>query len=127
MKRFEEQIKNAAKELRDRNQKKFKTGKNLLESRQLSWGWITTPVAAVSGIIIGLLMQGAPNMTLYTGAKIHDTVSYKQIVYDTVYLYSQDNTDTANNHLSSPSEPHSAKGKCILEDGIDYSLLMTML
>lgn len=126
MKRFEEQIKNAAKELRDMNHRNLKVTKNPLGKKKNSWGWIATPVAAVSGIIIGIFIQGMTNIPIYSLNSLHDTIFHEKTVYDTVYLYAQDEKDTTHQNLL-PSAAEGHKGKCILEDGVDYSLLATML
>lgn len=143
MKDFESQVARAAVRLRDGENGRLSVKPGLRRPRRLSWGWIATPAAAVSGIFIGVEIGRMSGTSMPATAQVWDTVVERRVVYDTVTLVWQEGpaaVQPSGRGALSPSAasvrpaapdvadggvPFSSDtlGKCILDDGVDYSLL----
>ena len=129
MKHFEEQVSQAAIRLRNEENGRLCVPRNPRRGSGISWGWVATPVAAVVGLLWGVEI---------------DTVICHEVVRDTVYFVRpeskvaswQDGRESKAGGISrsdfSVTNPEPEKktvalptrtGKCVLEDGIDYSML----
>ena len=144
MKDFESQVARAAVRLRDGENGRLSVKPVLRRPRRLSWGWVATPAAAVAGIFIGVGWGRMSGTSMPATAQVWDTVVEHRVVYDTVTLVRQEGPATvrpgARRRTPSPS-PVSVQlavsdvaeggalsssdtlGRCILDDGVDYSLL----
>lgn len=109
---------------------------------RISAAWYTTPAAAVVGLLVGLFLQfgsphkGATNPAI---AVVHDTIV--EHVYDTIHVeavppvqLAKVAPSTPKQHSTSASMPKTnstsgglpiSTGRCIAEDGIDYSKLIS--
>lgn len=144
MKDFESQVARAAVRLRDGENGRLSVKPNPRRPRRLSWGWIATPAAAVAGIFIGVEIGRMSGASMPVTAQVWDTVVERRVVYDTVTLVRQEGSAAvrpgAGRRTPSPSPasvqpavPDVAEGgalsssdtlgRCILDDGVDYSLL----
>lgn len=144
MKDFESQVARAAVRLRDGENGRLSVKPGLRRPRRLSWGWIATPAAAVAGIFIGVGWGRMSGTSMPATAQVWDTVVEHRLVYDTVTLVRQEGAAAvrpgAGRRTPSPSPvsvqpdvPDVAEGgalsssdtlgRCILDDGVDYSLL----
>lgn len=109
----------------------------LSPSSRPSWGWVSTPVAAAVGLVAGMFIpyvsQTASDMPqpLERIVRVVDTVVNERIVRDTVFLpsphsfvasaaVSSDEQSLAQNVADASAD---TMGRCILDDGVDYSLL----
>ena len=108
-------------------------------------GWVATPVAAVVGLLWGVeLGKMSDESSFRQVAQEIDTVICHEVVRDTVYFVRpeskvaswQDGRESKAGGISrsdfSVTNPEPEKktvalptrtGKCVLEDGIDYSML----
>ena len=101
MKHFEEQVSQAAARLRNEENSRLRVPGNPRRSGGVSWGWVATPVAAVAGLLWGVeLGRMSGESSLQQVSQVIDTV-----------IRREDETLQART------------GKCVLEDGIDYSML----
>lgn len=88
MTRFEDQLTQSARRLRQADNASLRMPKNPLLHNRAHWGWIATPAAAVAGILFGM------SLPLFIGkaeegvqlVQVHDTIQVPQLVQDTVYL-----------------------------------------
>lgn len=143
MKDFESQVARAAVRLRDGGNASLSVGPAPHRPRRLSWGWMATPAAAMAGIFIGVGIGRMSEAPMPATAQVWDTVVEHRVVYDTVTLVRQEEPAAAQLSertapLSSPrparpavpdvadrgaSSSSDTLGRCILDDGVDYSLL----
>lgn len=111
---------------------------------RISAAWYTTPAAAVVGLLVGLFLQfSSPQHggATPTVAMVYDTIV--EHVYDTIHveivspvLSAESKPSTPSRHSSVASStkkketdgglPASA-GRCMNEDGIDYSKLVSCI
>ena len=106
-------------------------------SSRPSWGWVSTPVAAAVGLLAGMFMpyvaqtaSDAPQ-PLERIVRVVDTVVKERTVRDTVFVPSARSfaarasvaTDAQPSAKNVPAAEADTMGKCILDDGVDYSLL----
>lgn len=149
MKNFEEQLAQSAARLRNAENRRLQVPRPIHKSRRIPWGWIATPVAALVGLFWGVelgRMSTEVSSSLET-KRVTDTVVRYDVLRDTVYLShpsgamaSVSMSEPRNKALrarrvASPTAHDSVKsrtavsprsrrtGKCILEDGVDYTLL----
>jgi hypothetical protein len=138
MSKFEEQIRSSAQRIRAKENAEMNVAPSPLNpSSRPSWGWVSTPVAAAVGLLAGMFMpyvaqtaSDAPQ-PLERIVRVVDTVVKERTVRDTVFVPSP-HSFTARASVADGSHP-SAKivsaaspdtmGRCILDDGVDYSLL----
>lgn len=135
MSKFEEQIQQSAQRLRARENAGMNVAPSpLTPSSRLSWGWVTTPIAAAIGLVAGMFVprMGQPSGMMLLPevqtVRVVDTVMKNVVVHDTVYV-----PQPSPDHIASTSErdvPQTdgmlspdTMGRCILDDGVDYSLL----
>lgn len=145
MKHFEEQVSQAAARLRNEENSRLRVPGNPRRSGGVSWGWVATPVAAVAGLLWGVeLGRMSGESSLQQVSQVIDTVIRREVVRDTVYSVRpeskvaswQDGRESKAGGISrsdfSVTNPEPEKktvalptrtGKCVLEDGIDYSML----
>ena len=144
MKDFESQVARAAVRLRDGENGSLSVKPNPRRPRRLSWGWIATPAAAVAGIFIGVEIGRMSGASMPVTAQVWDTVVEHRVVYDTVTLVRQEGAAVVQSGVGRqtpspspgsvrPAVPDVAEGgalsssdtlgRCILDDGVDYSLL----
>lgn len=106
-------------------------------SSRSSWGWVSTPVAAAVGLLVGMFMpyvaqtaSDAPQ-PLERIVRVTDTIVKERTVRDTVYVPSP-HSFTARASFAAGAQSSEkgvsaasadTMGKCILDDGVDYSLL----
>lgn len=110
--------------------------------RHISAAWYTTPAAAVAGLLVGLFLQfGSPQQgrTAPTMAVVHDTIVehvYDTIRVETVAPVLLAKAEPSTPPKQSPAAPSTTKkpqggglpsstGRCMSEDGIDYSKLIS--
>lgn len=138
MSKFEEQIQQSAQRLRARENAGMNVAPSpLTPSSRLSWGWVSTPVAAAVGLVAGMFMpyvaqtaSDAPQ-PLERIVRVTDTVVKERTVRDTVFLPAPKSfaarASVAAGAQSSEKGVSAASadtmGRCILDDGVDYSLL----
>ena len=145
MKRFEEQVSQAAIRLRTEENGRLCVPRTPRRGSGISWGWVATPVAAVVGLLWGVeLGKMSDESSFRQVAQEIDTVICHEVVRDTVYFVRpeskvaswQDGRESKAGGISrsdfSVTNPEPEKktvalptrtGKCVLEDGIDYSML----
>lgn len=143
MKDFESQVARAAARLRNRENGSLSVKPNPRRPFRLSWGWIATPAAAVAGIFMGVEIGRMSGTSMPATVQVWDTVVEHRVVYDTVTLVRQEEpaavqpSGRRNPLLSSASVRRATSdiahggassspdtlGRCILDDGVDYSLL----
>lgn len=145
MKHFEEQVSQAAIRLRNEENGRLCVPRNPRRGSGISWGWVATPVAAVVGLLWGVeLGKMSDESSFRQVAQEIDTVICHEAVRDTVYFVRpeskvaswQDGRESKAGGISrsdfSVTNPEPEKktvtlptrtGKCVLEDGIDYSML----
>ena len=138
MSKFEEQIRSSAQRIRAKENAEMNVAPSPLNpSSRPSWGWVSTPVAAAVGLLAGMFMpyvaqtaSDAPQ-PLERIVRVVDTVVKERTVHDTVYVSSPHSfaarvavaTDAQLSAKNVPAATADTMGKCILDDGIDYSLL----
>ena len=138
MSKFEEQIRSSAQRIRAKENAEMNVAPSpLTPSSRPSWGWVATPVAAAVGLLAGMFMpyvaqtaSDAPQ-PLERIVRVVDTVVKERIVRDTVFVPSARSfaarasvaTDAKPSAKNVPAAEADTMGKCILDDGIDYSLL----
>ncbi len=148
MKDFESQVARAAVRLRDGENGRLSVKPVLRRPRRLSWGWVATPAAAVAGIFIGVGWGRMSGTSMPATAQVWDTVVERRVVYDTVTLVRQEGPAAVQpRSVRRPPSPSSTSvrpaapavaaggassspdtlGRCILDDGVDYSLLCEAL
>ena len=107
-------------------------------------GMDCTPAAAVAGIFIGVEIGRMSGASMPVTAQVWDTVVEHRVVYDTVTLVRQEDAAVVQSGVGrqtpspspasvQPAVPDAAEGgalsssdtlgRCILDDGVDYSLL----
>ncbi len=107
MNSFEQQLTSSARRLRQQTDDKLKVSEfasHNVANRSIRsyWGWIATPAAAAVGLLIGLSVDRPADDNLYSGHNTHTTTITPAILA----------ADTS--------------GCCIADDGIDYSLLVSL-
>lgn len=149
MKNFEEQLAQSAARLRNAENGRLKVPRPFHKPRRIPWGWIATPVAALVGLFWGVELgrMSTEVSSSLEARRMADTVVRYDVLRDTVYL------SHPSDAMASVSVPESGKkasrarkvslpvshdsvesrtavaprsrrtGKCILEDGVDYTLL----
>ena len=132
MKHFEEQVSQAAIRLRNEENGRLCVPRNPRRGSGISWGWVATPVAAVVGLLWGVeLGKMSDESSFRQVAQEIDTVICHEVVRDTVYFVRPE-SKVASWQDGSVTNPEPEKktvtlptrtGKCVLEDGIDYSML----
>jgi hypothetical protein len=138
MNKFEEQIHNSAQRIKRRSNAEVKVGPSPLGVPRPSFGWVKVAVAAVAGLVVGIFVpyavqvSGEVSLPPVSVVRVVDTVFRDCVFRDTVYVPSQ---VTPAVHLAATNgnrEEYAERrdtagtdtvGKCILDDGIDYSLL----
>ena len=85
---FEDKLHASAQRLKDQDNKRMHVPQNPLKQKRTYWGWVSTPAAAVAGLVFGL--------SLHTYMNINPDVRYIQQTntlrvppqpsHDTVYL-----------------------------------------
>lgn len=148
MKHFEEQVSQAAIRLRNEENGRLCVPRNPRRGSGISWGWVATPVAAVAGLLWGVeLGRMSGESSLQQVSQVIDTVIRREVVRDTVYYSVRPegkvaswqtgerggqkekgrirSRDTGSKpEIGTGGEALQARtGKCVLEDGIDYSML----
>ena len=138
MSKFEEQIRSSAQRIRAKENAEMNVAPSSLNpSSRPSWGWVSTPVAAAVGLLAGMFMpyvaqtaSDAPQ-PLERIVRVVDTVVNERTVRDTVFVPSARSfaarasvaTDAQPSAKNVPAAEADTMGKCILDDGVDYSLL----
>lgn len=144
MNNFEQQIFLSAQRIKSKDNSRLSVAPSPIpSSRSVSWGWIATPVAAAIGIAVGVfaprvfsgessVQQDIPTTASVRTVRVLDTIVLEKIVRDTVYMSPAPVLMAANTERleQSPASsrqgstaPADTMGKCILDDGVDYSLL----
>ena len=137
MKHFEEQVSQAAARLRNEENSRLRVPGNPRRSGGVSWGWVATPVE---------LGRRSGESSWQQVSQVIDTVIRREVVRDTVYSVRPESKVASwqvgekgkrsrRNCTRSPDtggKPETGTGdetlqartgKCVLEDGIDYSML----
>ena len=142
MNNFEKQLSASSKRMEAKQMEDIAHIAKPTVHRHISAAWYTTPAAAVAGLLVGLFLQfGYPQQegTAPTVAVVHDTIVHH--VYDTIRVETVAPVLLAK---AEPSAPHkqpsaapsttkkptggglpSSTGRCMAEDGIDYSKLIS--
>ena len=130
MKHFEEQVSQAAARLRNEENSRLRVPGNPRRSGGVSWGWVATPVAAVAGLLWGVelgRMSGESSLQQVYSVRPESKVASWQV--------GEKGKRSRRNCTRSPDtggKPETGTGdetlqartgKCVLEDGIDYSML----
>ena len=147
MKHCEEQVSQAAARLRNEENSRLRVPGNPRRSGGVSWGWVATPVAAVAGLLWGVeLGRMSGESSLQQVSQVIDTVIRREVVRDTVYSVRPESKvaswqvgekgkrsrgdcarspDTGGKPETGTGDEtlQARTGKCVLEDGIDYSML----
>lgn len=142
MNNFEKQLSASSKRVASKQLSGIASVAKPTVHRHISAAWYTTPAAAVAGLLVGLFLQfGSPQQegTAPTVAVVHDTIVHH--VYDTIrvetvapVLLAKAEPSTPHKQLSAaPSTTKkptggglpSSTGRCMSEDGIDYSKLIS--
>lgn len=138
MNKFENQITHAAKQLRDRENKKLRTPQQLFKKPNPTKYWMRMAAACFIGFSIGHFVNSPKSTIDNTIAQVLDTVYQTRTIYDTIYLTSEKAiaTPTKNNHpKKKPAAPPTSSpiiqanllaGKNILKDSIDFTLLASL-
>lgn len=138
MNTFESQVSRAAIRLRNKKNARLTLPPAPRRTRRLAWGWVATPAAAIVGLVIGIEIgqQPAPPVSL----SLQDTLTEQCLPYVNQPIASNATApDTQPKPrpkatfppAGSPQRATSAlkkmqdhrTGKCVLEDGVDYSML----
>ena len=147
MKDFESQVARAGMRLRNRENGSLIVKPNPHRPHRLSWGWIATPASAVIGIFIGVEIGRMSGTPMTVTAQVWDTVVERRVVYDTVPVVQQEKSSVPQrSDRKKPLVPPASVrpeeldivdggrvsssnmlGKCILDDGVDYSLLCEVM
>lgn len=136
MKTFEQQLAGSARRLRDADNYRLPAPRP--PRRRLAWGWLTTPAAAIAGLLAGsgLPRQAAVLVPQVAEVRTVDTVVSEHTVRDTVYVpvpatspaprpaESRDEV-TAARRSAEAFRPDTS-GCNVLCDGVDYSLLVSL-
>ena len=130
MKHFEEQVSQAAARLRNEENSRLRVPRNPRRSGGVSWGWVATPVAAVAGLLWGVeLGRMSGESSLQQVSQVIDTVKVASWQVGEKGKRSRRNCTRSPDTGGKPEtgtgdETLQARtGKCVLEDGIDYSML----
>ena len=134
MKQFEDKLLASAQRLAHQEDSKLHVPQNPMQQKRAYWGWVTTPAAAVVGIVFGMSMHlftsNHPDATL---AQSTDTIRIVQPVHDTLYLTQVvEKERIVNKYIPTPevvkadtkeSAPHLEECTSIQCDGINYAIL----
>lgn len=128
MKTFDEQIRASAQRCRKADENMLDTPAcPKLPSPVNRWK-IATPAAAVAGLLLGGLLTWAPYADHYriSSSCLSDTIV--QVVHDTIWTsvpVSLPSVEKQVPHGITEPVMREHDGKCIKEDGIDYSLFVS--
>ena len=85
--KFEDRLRDSAKRLMKEENSRLVVPKNPRGNSKLNWGWITTPAAAVVGILFGMSLPMTKNQeNIGMMAQLRDTVYVESDLIDTVYI-----------------------------------------
>lgn len=135
MKTFEQQLSDSACRLRDANNYRLPAPRR--PYRRPAWGWLTTPAAAVVGVLVGtgLPHQTATLVPQVAEVRVTDTVVRERTVRDTIYLpapaaprppHTVPHGDVPASASADVADSPDTSGCNVRCDGVDYSLLVRL-
>lgn len=138
MNKFEAQIAQAAKQLRDRENEKLSTPQHFFRKPSPQKYWIRMAVACCIGFCMGHFFNRAQPSAENHIAQALDTIFQTNTIYDTIYLPSEKaiadlppakspkKTIKKSAVQQQATKHHLLAGKNILRDSIDFTLLASL-
>ena len=134
MKQFEDKLQASAQRLAHQENRSLQVPQNPMQQKRAYWGWVTTPAAAIVGLVFGLSLHlFVGNHSDTSLAQLTDTIRIVQPVHDTLYLTQVvEKERIVNKYIAKPEvakadtkESDSLSGECtsIQCDGINYAIL----